>query len=296
MEEKQKDDNTPELSPLYSVVLTLDEMIRGVAYNFTPDEDFLKVDSIAEMQIIYWGEMMQRVHICAATSIKRVKKWYDATQTAYVSKNYYAFCAALRGLIEACGDTFYTVSKIAEPLCTQFATIEVALNGHASSVLLSEPIEDELIHYMFAQKLSSAERATSPASHSAKQVRTYMDAIDDSAVTDLYAELCQVSHPSKVSLVPFLLSTENCSLMLHEAHVDDVLNDQLLDRHKPAILSASNLAVLPAICLLKLINEFNAPLLEALRTDDTALSPANDTPLWKSMFEWIQKSKQDAKA
>lgn len=281
-----------QLSPLYNVVLELDQKIRGVAYNYTPEQDFMNVDSIEEMQLIYWSEIIQRVHVCGATSIKRVKKWYDAMQTGYETENYYGFCSATRGLIEACSDTFYTVSKIMDPICSEFATIEKALNGHAKKVLLSKGIENELIHYIFARKLTKAEKSNSPPSHDAKQVRAYLDAIKDQSVLDLYAELCQVSHPSQVSLVPFLLSTDEYSLILHKTDVDAELNKHLLQRHKQAILEASKLAVLPAMCVLKLINEFKAPLIEALRIDEEALASATASPLWNKIAKQIEASRK----
>ena len=284
------------LSPLYNVVLELDERLRGVVYNYTPDQDFMKVDSIEEMQLIYWSEIIQRMHVCGATSIKRVKKWYDAMQVGYKSENYYGFCSAIRGLIEACSDTFYTVSKIMDPICSEFATIEIALNGNAKKVLLSEGIENELIHYIFARKLTAAEKRQSHPSHDAKQVRAYLDSVQDQAVLNLYLELCQVSHPSKVSLVPFLLSTEEYSLILHKSDVDAELNDHLLRRHKSAIFEVSKFGVFPAMCALKLINEFNAPLIEALRTDEEALAPAAESPLWEHIVKQIEASKKANKA
>ena len=120
-----------QISPLYNVILELEPKIRGVAYNYTNPEDFLKIDSIEEMQLVYWSEIIQRMHVCAATSIKRVKKWFDAVSNAYDAENYYGFCATLRGLVEACADTFYSTSKIIEPICANFSAVEIALNGHA---------------------------------------------------------------------------------------------------------------------------------------------------------------------
>jgi hypothetical protein len=282
----------PQLSPLYSVVLTLDEKIRGVAYSYTTNEDFLKAGSMEEMQLIYWSEIVQRIHVCGATSIKRVKKWYDAMQVAYQAKNYFAFCSAIRGLVEACCDTFYTVHRIINPICSAFAAIEVALNGKAKKALLCESLENDLIHYIFARKLTKAEKGKVPPSHDAKQVAAYLESVQDQGIRDLYDEMCQVSHPSTVSLVPFLLSTQEHSLLLHTSDVDDELNKQILLRHKGSILAASNYAILPAMCLLKYTNEFNAPLLEALRTDEEALAPAIDAPLWQSMKKQIDESRK----
>ncbi len=266
--------------------------IRGVVYNYTSGEDFLKIDSIAEMQLVYWSEIVQRMHVCAATSIKRVKKWYDAANSTYNADNYYGLSASLRGLVEACADTFYTAGRIIDPICTNFATIENALKGDATKVFLSESIEDELIHYVFARKISMSEKAAVPNSHAAKQVRTYLDSIADQGVIDLYAELCQVAHPSAISLLPFLLSTKEHSLILHKELIDRQLMDNLLKRHKAAILTASNMSILPSMCILKLINEFHAPITEALRTDEQSLQPAIKSDLWKDMAGKIRASRE----
>ena len=45
------------------------------------------------------------------------------------------------------------------------------------------------------------------------------------------------------------------------------------------------------MCVLKMVNEFNAPLIEALRTDEDALIPAAESPLWKHMLQQIEESK-----
>jgi len=287
------DKKEPQLSPLYSLILDVEPKIKGVAYNFISAEDFLKIDSIAEMQLVYWSEIVQRMHVFAATSIKRIKKWYDAANSAYNVDNYYGVCASLRGLLEACADTFYTASKIIEPICKNFITIETALKGHATKVLLSEPIENELIHFVYARKIDRSEKGKVPNSHEARHVRTYLDSIDDQEVLDLYAELCQVSHPSAISLNPFLLSTDEHFLILHKENIDRNLNDNILKRHKKAILSASLMSVLPSMCILKLINEFDAPITEALRTDENPLQIAIQSDFWKNLEVKIQQSKVD---
>lgn len=279
-----------QISPLYNVILELEPKIRGVAYKFIDQDDFLKISSIEEMQLVYWSEMVQRMHICAATSVKRVKRWFDAINDSYKSENYYGFCASLRGLVEACADSFYTTSKILEPICSNFAEIEVALNGHAKKAVFAEQIENELIHYAFARKLTKSEKAQWTMDHEAKHVRTYLDAIKDQEVLDLYAELCQVSHPSHMSLLPFLLSTKEHSLVFHQEQVDKQLNDNILKRHKKSIFSSANMAVIPAMCILVLINEFEAPILEALKTDQTPLQPAAQSELWVQFSQTIKAS------
>jgi hypothetical protein len=282
--------HTIQLSPLYNVLADLEPVIRGVAYKYTPEDDFRAIYSLEEMQLVYWSEMLQRMHVCAATSIKRIKKWLDATHTAYEAENFYGFCAGLRGLVEACADTFHAVAQIIDPVCEDFATIERALRGEATTVLLSEQIEDVLIHYVFARKLSKAEKQQFHPAHDAKQVRAYLDSLSNPDLIELYAELCQVSHPSAISLMPFLIGTEEHPLMLHAEHVDRELNDQLLARHKETIVAACTVSVVPAMCILQLINQFDAPITEALRTEELYLTPAVETEFWQDMCDKLSAS------
>jgi hypothetical protein len=283
--------DNPQLSPLYNVLLDVEPKIRGVAYKYTSQEDFRKIKSVEEMQLVYWSEIVQRMHVCAATSIKRAKKWIEASNVAYQADNFYGFCSALRGLVEACADTFYTVSKIVDPICTNFAIIERALNENATKILLSQEIEDALIHYVFARKLTKTEKAGLASAHDAEHVKTYVECLANQEIVDFYSELCQVSHPSAMSLVPFLTGNEHYSLILHDEHLDRELNDDLLLRYKKAIVAGTNMSVLPAMCVLKLINEFDAPITEALRTDDRSLAPAVQMGLWQDMVSKIRASR-----
>lgn len=281
-----------QFTPLYDIVLQVEPKLRAVEYKFTPLKNFCRIDSIDELQLVYWGEIVQRLHACGATSIMRFKKWCHAAVTAYHADNYYGFCASLRGLIEACADTYYTISKVTSPVCENFAMIERALRGKAIDPLFSESIEEELIHYTHARKLSRAEKVDCEESHIARQVRTYMDSIGEQSIQDLYSELCQVSHPSAFSLVPFLVQENDDSpLMLHQVHIDRELNDEILTRHGEAIATASNLTVVPAMCMLKLINEFDAPYTEALRTDATVLAFAEQSEMWRDMVQKIDATR-----
>jgi hypothetical protein len=283
---------TPQLSPFYNVLIDLEPAIKGVAYKFTPENAFRKIDSVEEMQLVYWSEMLQRMHVCASTSVKRIKKWLEAVQSGYEADNYYGLCSAIRGLVEACADTFYAVAQIIDPVCMNFAVIEQALRGEAKGVLLSEQIENVLIHYVFARKLTKPERSSFPPEHEAEQVRTYLESLANPQISDLYSELCQVSHPSAISFLPFLMGTEEYPLIMHDEHVDRELNDDFLDRHKSAILTGCSVSVIPAMCILRLINEFDAPITEALRTDELALQPATESEFWEDMVAKIESSKE----
>lgn len=104
------------ISALYSHLLEIENAIPAVAYKFTPDEEYLKLINISEIQLLYWGEIIQRLHICSSTTIFRLRKWYDAMEVAYKATNYYGFCSAVRGLLEACSDSFATLGTVIFPI------------------------------------------------------------------------------------------------------------------------------------------------------------------------------------
>lgn len=269
-----------QLATYHDAVVRILAGVGGIQYKYTTADEFKAIKEIGESQLVYWCEMIQRLHACSATSLLRIDKWCEAATNAYEQKNYYGLCASLRGLIEACSDSFYTLARVLTPICDNYKTIAVALEGEAKTVLLSEKIENELIHYVFARKLTASEKTTFAPEHSAKQVREYLQALADPAVDALYAELCQVSHPSFMSLIPFMMETKELGLFLHRSKVDRELNDNLLDRHAAAIEGALKLGVVIAACGLRVVNAFPAYVVETLHASDDELRVLEDSGVW----------------
>ncbi|MBQ4844574.1 hypothetical protein [Pseudoalteromonas sp. MMG005] len=268
------------LSDLYSAIIEIESCLAKVAYKFTAEEDFSKVRSIRELQLVYWSEIIQRFHVCGATTILRLKKWYEAIDSSYKSKNYYGFCASLRGLLEACSDSFYSIGKVIIPISENFSHIKSAIDGKATELVLATEIENELIHYIYGRKLSASERESFEDSHKAKQVRQYLDSIQSENLNSLYSELCQVSHPSLMSFTPFMMETSDHRLVLHNEFIDEELNKNLLERHKSTIHETTVFALGPALCSLKLVNLLSGSLLEALHTDERAFENLGEYGLW----------------
>lgn len=278
------------LSDLYSVLLEAEGGLTQVVYKYTSEDDFAKIRNIPEMQLVYWGEIISRFHACSATTVVRLRKWYDAIEIAYKAPNYYGFCSSVRGLIEASADSFYTLGRTLYPIAQNFSHIRTALCGETLVPLFAQALEDDLIHYIFARKLSGNEKKSSPPSHSAKQVQEYLDCIKDEPVRELYAELCQVSHPSTMSLQPFMLEHQTYGLMFHTQNIDEELNKDLLRRHRPAIYTATLLALNTALCGLKLLNIFDIPFIESLKTNDDGLGALKSNPLWESIEGLVRDS------
>lgn len=276
-------ENPLYLSDLFTSIVEIESCLAKVSYKFTSEEYFSKLDSPKEIQLVYWSEMIQRLHICGATTILRLKKWYEAMDGAYKSENYYGFCASVRGLLEACSDSFYSIGKVIAPISDNFSHIKKAIDGQATTVIIATELEDELIHYIYGRKLNASEKATFDGSHNAKQVRQYLDSINSEPLNSLYSELCQVSHPSLMSFTPFMMETEEHGLMLHNEAVDDVLNKSLLEKHRATIHETTTFALGPALCCLKLVNLLSGSLLEALKTNDSAFNNLSEYDLWKSL-------------
>jgi hypothetical protein len=268
------------LSELYSAITELESCLATVAYKFTPEEEFSKIRSIEELQLVYWSEIIQRLHVCGVTTVLRLKKWFEAIDSAYKSKSYYGFCASLRGLLEASSDSFYSIGKIIIPISENFSHIKDAIDGEAKKMVLATEIENELIHYIYGRKLSASQRKSFEDSHKAKQVRQYLDSIQSEHLNSLYSELCQVSHPSLMSFIPFLIETSEHGLVLHNEFIDEELNKNLLGRHKSTIHETVVFALGPAICSLKLVNLLSGSLLEALHTDERAFKSLGEYGLW----------------
>ena len=278
------------ISELYSVLLDAEESIPGVVYKFLKDEDFLKIDNIPESQLVYWSEIIQRLHACSVTTLLRLKKWIEAIQVAFEQNNYYGFCASIRGLIEACSDSFYTLGRVIYPITENFNQIRIATKGESSKPFFSESIENYLIHYLFARKLTRSEKPSLPDSHNAKQVREYLQSLKDDNAIELYAEMCQISHPSTMSLIPFLIEHDEYGLTLHKEQIDDTLNRNILDRHRETIYSCTMYALVTSLCGLKMINYFDVPLFESLQTDEKAFISLEGYSLWISIEEQINNS------
>jgi hypothetical protein len=270
--------------------MDVEESIPGIVYKFIPSEDFLKINNIPESQLIYWSEIIQRLHACSATTLLRLKKWIEAIQIAFEAENYYGFCASIRGLIEACSDSFYTLGNVIYPIAENFNQIRNATKGESNKILLCESIENHLIHYLLARKLTQAEKDSFPDSHNAKQVRKYLESLNNDNAIELYSELCQVSHPSTMSLIPFLIEHDEYGLTLYNEKIDDTLNRNILARHRETIYNCTVYALTTSLCGLKMINVFDVPLFESLHTDEKAFISLKGYPLWKSIEEQINKS------
>lgn len=255
----------------------------GTPYPIMENSTFEKLTR-EDMNRVYWAEMLYRAHWAAISNFIRYSRWFDACLThSTVTPNFPAFCAALRGLTEAAGDTFYSLGAVPETLASASSGILAALQGNASSIHLSQELEDKLIHFQFARKLVKNESA--PSTHKAQSAAEYLKEIDheDHPVKELYSELCQVVHPAAQSL-HWLTNLGDGGYSVGQPDDGTVILD-LCSRHYDSIEWIQNHSVNIGIFILQVLNAFP---LESVHTQSTKNIRMNQINLYnkiKAAFE-----------
>src|SRR5262249_26255920 len=102
-----------ELNRYVPVVRSVLDRTASQVYSFMPIEKFLAIGPYpAEVNRIYWTEMLGRVHLASCTSLRRNLGWIEAVAICYEANNYLGFTASLRALIESIGDSAEVLAKM----------------------------------------------------------------------------------------------------------------------------------------------------------------------------------------
>src|SRR5262249_41369594 len=158
---------------------------------------------------VYWSEILYRAHMAAASALLRTHRWLAGAVSAIHRPNILSHAANLRGLLEACADTYHSLRVVPGALAGWHAEIRRALAGEQDKVWTTD-LEDTLIHFLYGRKVARGE--TAPDSHRALCSRDYLDslreafqryAIDSAAaelapsrVGECYGRLCELVHPA----------------------------------------------------------------------------------------------------
>ena len=225
-----------ELSKKYlPIIMIIKKKLQTQEYEFMAIDDFQKIllqpDKLDEGNRIYWTEMLHRAHLAAVSSIVRNLAWMEGAATAAQHSNYLMFASALRSLIESIGDSTEVLVPIAKNIARDHRLITSCLNGSQKQIVLAENMENTLIHYSHARKISKQENA--PESHNAKRPFKYVGILKNEAevpdVGEMYAELCEAVHPAARSVFSFLKSVEPSSTA-EAAYTFDPHENELLSK------------------------------------------------------------------
>jgi hypothetical protein len=235
-------------------------------YSFMPIKEFENrvhaEDGMAQMNRIYWTELLQRAHLASCTSLRRNLGWMDAIEICYSSGNYLGFAASLRGLIESVGDSADVLAKIPENIAREHKIIKRCVEGRENTQgVASRELEDELISYSHGRRVHKGEEA--PASHIAKSTQYYVKLLSESAklprLEQLYRELCEVMHPAATSVLyqfRSALGSKGEATYQSEPRADQLYIQHTVKDYGPTITPLVYVAFDPALITLKTLHYF----------------------------------------
>lgn len=227
----------------------------GKQYEFVSLDDFKLLNEV-DLSYVYWIEILYRSHWAATSNLIRYIKWFELCYDSSVIKpNYIAFCSGLRGLLECSADTYEALGSVPLTLAHASKHIEDALlRRPVLTKVVSEELEDSLIHFSYARKLQKLEGA--PKSHEAKTASYYISQLDsmDLPLKSLYSELCQVVHPAHQSTA-WLVGRKDQFYTIRESEDLAFILD-LCERYRGCIEYMQTSSVNISLFIFKVLNRF----------------------------------------
>lgn len=231
---------------------------------------------------VYWDELLGRAHLAAAVSIIRAFRWSSGMCVSYSNSLFLPFCASFRALIESTADGYDALGNVAVTLAECRDIVNAALQLRAAQPEVAKELEDQLIHFSHARRLSRGD--TAPATHKAKQVADYVQSLEKANLPHLYecySELCQYTHPAAHSVAHLLIPSSDGSFLLTPAH-DQLRIEGLVEKYRSLVLPLLMFAFNPGVLVLKVLLYFDAPQFQSTGIRNIDLSNVNG---WKKYAE-----------
>lgn len=257
-------------------------------YTFMPDDEFreLMTEDVMRASGVYWKEILYRTHIVCLVSAFKTLRWMESLDSTF--ENYYGFCASLRGLLESCADTFYTLRSAPLTLAKDFFVIKEQLGQRASVMTTHAPLEELLLHYIQATKLSSSEARQYPDYFRAKTIKEYVSAMDDEELDMLYQWLCGISHPAYEATKMFLFLHRGQTIVCNDSfHMEKIMIRDILKFYAPALSRMMRSYINNMVSVLLLLNEFGV---ESLTTTIERELFFKQTDIWKEIRQYMNES------
>ncbi|MDN3551007.1 hypothetical protein [Mucilaginibacter aquaedulcis] len=281
-----------EFTYLHAAIKQLNNIKDDWRFPLVPTEIFKESDDLVVAAEIYWKEMLYRIHAATTVSLFRAARWIDGMQAAREAGIYYSFAVNLRGFVESCSDTFYTMRQVPLTIAKDFHAIKKSLTGETEIIVAHEPLEEILLHFSHASKIPKAQQKTLPEYMNAKQVREYLNAIVDvnDQIDTLYSYLCQVSHPAAESNAIFLFHYENDLIVCGDSYMMEIdLINGLIDTFGNAIQDIFRLICRNGFQCFKLLNLFE---LDEIFTNHPLIDNIIKSQAWDDVKGFIADSEQ----
>jgi hypothetical protein len=277
------------VEPVFGLLRDIARRIGEFSYTFMPVHEFRALTDVREVNRVYWHEMLQRAHLGAATGLLRQQRWLEAADLGASAPNFLAFAACLRGFIESSADIWDGLNGVASTFAADFGRVQLAIGGRLDYPLLSQGLEDRLIHFQFARK-PKPEEPHLPV-HRAKHVKEYLSNLqgaDTGPVHDCYSELCAVTHPGAESLLWFTFTeSTDTRYSLTNAPDDRAIRAFAVKFTNLPLWTVQQGVNLPLLTL-KTLNEFRLSGLYTHVLDEIRL---DDVPAWRRIASQIESAK-----
>jgi hypothetical protein len=246
-------------------------------------QHLLKKDPPRGMQI-YWSELLGRAHFAASASMIRSFQWCQGILSSDRDSLFLPYCASFRGLLESIADTYDALNNVAITLAQHHAPINQCLQGTSSFIMCSEELEDQLIHFSYARKLEKGEVA--PTSHRAKTAADCLAQLslpNGLSARELYAELCQFTHPAAHSVHYLLIqANDNSAILFGQGEKSRVRRHA--QHHEAYFLPLLMLGFNPGFLVLKVLQSLKAAQYHVPIVDDFNI---DNIPAWKRMEAYL---------
>jgi hypothetical protein len=231
-------------------------------YRYMPEDEFraLFLSNVGAGNRVYAQELLFRAHWAALASIFRNRRWMNGIDAALKGKNFFSFCACLRGLLESAADSHEAMYASMATVAENFAAFRSALAGNFSeAVFCCEPLENILIHFTHGRRVARSEVV--PPAHRAKTVQDYLANFEEAGertLRDLYAELCEVTHPAAITVHLFGEADASDSNAIRFVDPNDMrFIASLLKRHDGSFVILFQKSFNAALLTLFVLNQFD---------------------------------------
>ncbi|MBF3235312.1 hypothetical protein H4N55_01620 [Aeromonas veronii] len=248
-----------------SILKPLIKSSEGITYQFLSMEPNLnypnkiRKDDLYLVLNIYTYGILERSHLASITSLARIIKWLESTQQHMLDGNYLGFSASLRGFLEASADSFDIMLYLPETIRKNLKIIFIQLSQPSlldGYFISFEKIEEQLIHYSHARKVGKKESV--PSSHINKTNADYINKIEKFGVDrayELYARLCELTHPASSSVMCFIDETEKT--MTLNFGKDQTLINEILNKYSSTLIKLMEYSITPSVITLSYLNKID---------------------------------------
>lgn len=227
------------------------------SYRIMPLSESAKLTDVAEWNKVYWQEILFRAHFGACAGMMRLHAWLRGGWRALEDGNVLMLAAAIRGLIEAAGDTFKVFADATATLADAHLIVRKAIVGALSErQALAPELESALIHFAYARGIKAGEGITLHKAATAKEDISILAEMAPTA-PEVYAMLCDYSHPGASSVFCFAGERTAPDILTFDPAAGSAALAKVVESAREVVTVALIAGTGTLVVMLKVLNEFS---------------------------------------